>query len=991
MLLPPRFVPRLGAILAPVLLATTLPAAPTAYYVNASSVADGGPLYAGIGSGAVGNLRYCIAQANENGNPEGSVITITNANTTLVAPLPPIKASVIIQSEINGGLGYGPNTIDAASKGRVFFIDVPNSGVALYDLVLRNGLAKGGAGSGGGAGGGGGAGMGGAIFVNDGSIYVVRTSFINSSAVGGAGGDSFSAGPGDGGGGGLGAMGGFQNGGGGGYYGVGAPGGNTQGGGPYGGGGGGGIWAPGGNGSTGGGGGGGLLAGGSAIFSNPGAGGFGNGGNGGVSDAAGAAGGTGGGGGGSGTISQNGSGANGGAGGQFGGGGGGSITGGTGGDFGGGGAGKTNGGQGGFGGGGGAGLHAGNGGYGGGAGGFRPGGTGRPGGAYGGGSGGLFNGAQTSPGGGGGALGGAFFVRRGILNLVDCGLPTGAVTGGIGGISAATGTRGGNGGTAGQVYFLYGGRTLLTHNTDASIDIPIHGDAGNLTKSGTAVLTLTTPNSYGGYTEALLGTLRLTGSGTLGSNMAPLYVQHEATLDLAGASASAGLVTVVGGGRIINSSGAPATLTVGAGNVSGGYQNGPMTGNLGLIKVGGGSHTLRGAKTYTGSTIVSAGTLILDTTNTPSGPILANTPSVSIAAGGSINLDGSNYNAIAPNTPVTVAGLLYSLAPSSHTLNALTIDGASIKSIGTNPQYGNYSIDAGTWTSSGTSLIDATEVQLINNPGTPTFQVASGTLTISSRLTDHDFRSGAYQRSGGLTKSGPGTLVLSGANTFTGGAFVNAGTLIVAASGTLGNVGGTTIGSGATLDVTAFGASGFPLAGGRTLTNNGTVLGILAVTGLLQGDGSFQGGLVINAGATVSRSAGTLNVTGSITNNGTLRLANGAVLNAGGVTSFVNNGIVDLITAGPGSTLPTITGPGLVLTAESVKVKTVGRAGGSVTVTIDGYTGHTYTLQRTTALGTAFAAVPGLPTQTGATGATLTFTDPDAPVGEVFYRVLVNP
>lgn len=112
---------------------------------------------------------------------------------------------------------------------------------------------------------------------------------------------------------------------------------------------------------------------------------------------------------------------------------------------------------------------------------------------------------------------------------------------------------------------------------------------------------------------------------------------------------------------------------------------------------------------------------------------------------------------------------------------------------------------------------------------------------------------------------------------------------------------------------------------------------------------------------------------------------------ASGVTSFVNHGVLDLITAGPGTTLPIITGPGLVLTAESVRVKTASRVGGSATITLDGYTGHTFELQRTESLTAAFASVPGVATQPGATGSTLTFVDPAAPTGGVFYRVLVSP
>ena len=56
---------------------------------------------------------------------------------------------------------------------------------------------------------------------------------------------------------------------------------------------------------------------------------------------------------------------------------------------------------------------------------------------------------------------------------------------------------------------------------------------------------------------------------------------------------------------------------------------------------------------------------------------------------------------------------------------------------------------------------------------------------------------------GGLTKLGPGTLTLSGANTYVGATVVSDGTLALSSSGSIASSSGIAISGGATFDVTA--------------------------------------------------------------------------------------------------------------------------------------------------------------------------------------------
>ena len=59
--------------------------------------------------------------------------------------------------------------------------------------------------------------------------------------------------------------------------------------------------------------------------------------------------------------------------------------------------------------------------------------------------------------------------------------------------------------------------------------------------------------------------------------------------------------------------------------------------------------------------------------------------------------------------------------------------------------------------------------------------------------------SGDINGDGTLVKAGPGTLILSGSDTYMGGTVVNAGTLIVASNAGLPNGTSLTIGAGGTL------------------------------------------------------------------------------------------------------------------------------------------------------------------------------------------------
>ncbi len=875
---------------------------------------DAGAYGTGVGAGLAGDLRYCLVQANAN---PGSVITV-GQSVFLNQALPIIRVNVVIQ-----GPPGAPATIDAQGKGRIFFVDSNGEGVYLTDLLLKNGLAKGGAGDIGGPGGGGGAGMGGAIFVNSGNLIATRVAFAGNSAVGGAGSGGGAKNTGGGGGGGAGdgpgkSGGGSMLGGGGGFRGE-AEGGYFVSSAGYtgGGGGGGGLIGNGGAGFQTTGGGGGAIGDGAVGTASPGAGGAGGGGAGGSTNQSGGAGGTNGGGGGSGT-----SGGNGGNGGKFGGGGGGFGNGGSGGDFGGGGGGLLQGGAGGFGGGGGGGTaQGGTGGFGGGGGAGNSNGGG--GGPYGG-SGGKWGFDNFSGGGGGGGgLGGTAFVRGGTLWLTDCSLPTGSsVQGGAGGGGNPPASfPGGPGAAAGAEYFLYGGETNFVTSSDATIAFGIPGVGATVRKQGNAKLTLTGANNYGTQTNVLAGTLQIGDGGTSGSIIGNVSTDASLVFNRSDDIAFPGAI-------------------VGSGS---------------LTKLGAGTLTLSGVNTYSGGTNVSAGTVKL--------------------AGATLNMVYTALS-LAPGTTLNAANP----ANNAHTLSSLSLNGGSLRASGaesptgwgssTITTYGNFVFQQAsvsvTQTTATASEIGNAVVQL---RGVATFNIGSGALLTedaSSKLTNADYNTAtsSYGSVGGLTKQGTGTLMLNGANTYTGATTISAGTLRAGNLAALGS-GPVAVGSGATL------------------------------TGAV----SLNGQLSVASGGLVKLTAGTLSAKAGLINNGVIRVAQGAALAVSGAP-FTNNGVLDVMT-GSFTAANGFTNNGVVYDSSVIRAESInyGGAGNPVSISIAGYPGHSYRLLKSAALTTTFTPA-GLPDQSVAENTAsnpappptvLTFTDTDPSAGQGFYRIVVDP
>nr|WP_281375118.1 S8 family serine peptidase [Methylobacterium fujisawaense] len=179
----------------------------------------------------------------------------------------------------------------------------------------------------------------------------------------------------------------------------------------------------------------------------------------------------------------------------------------------------------------------------------------------------------------------------------------------------------------------------------------------------------------------------------------------------------------------------------------------------------------------------------------------------------------------------------------------------------------------------------------LSGPGT--LQIDGGTSTFAGPIADGS-------QPGVFVKTGPGTAILSAANTVTGGALVGAGTLTLTATGSLAapvrigpaasllNAG---LVSGGVGNLGVLGNSG-TIAGGLAnaglALNTGTITGGVANTGSLGNSGALAGG-VANTGSLASSGA----LAGGLTNTGTVLASagriDGAIANNAGLLAVSGN------------------------------------------------------------------------------------------------------
>jgi fibronectin-binding autotransporter adhesin len=313
-----------------------------------------------------------------------------------------------------------------------------------------------------------------------------------------------------------------------------------------------------------------------------------------------------------------------------------------------------------------------------------------------------------------------------------------------------------------------------------------------------------------------------------------------------------------------------ATITVDAGGITASAVT--LTNSAASVTLGGGK--------LTGTTLSkSGGALLMSNTEnsfvglTNSDGTLTSTGTLTTSAGvtasgGTVNLNGANNI----NGGLLVSGGTVALgATSTLSSDSITVSSGSLE-VGANANNGGLTISGGSITGSGT---------LTNT------SVSATGGTIASSLAG----------TGGLTKTGAGTLNLNNSvNSFTGGVFVTEGTLV---AGTANNLAGESVTvNGGTLDIGGVNnaATSVALSSGAITGTTGTLTTALTATVATNVTASVSA-ILAGSGGLTKNGSGTLSLSGANTYTGTTTV-NGGTLETVGNEVLANAGTVSLVNAG---------------------------------------------------------------------------------------------
>jgi autotransporter-associated beta strand protein len=505
------------------------------------------------------------------------------------------------------------------------------------------------------------------------------------------------------------------------------------------------------------------------------------------------------------------------------------------------------------------------------------------------------------------------------------------------------------------------------------------GGTGTLTKDGTGTLSLrgTAANTYSGGTTIDGGTLTL-GSGAsqdaLGSGA--VTVNSGGSLQLwinPGGSYTIDNAFTMDGGTVYSQDGqynltGAMTLNAGGGTLGGTWDNkylqvsGVISGSGALtIEDFPSSQTgdviLSASNNYSGGTIVNGGTLTL----TDAGRIGGG--GLTVNSGGTVSVANNDYNSIGGALTVNEGGNLStdSTGNNAHNIAGITLNGGTLSSSGNTYSEGNW-IFNGDVTVGGSALSTISGYAVGSKSGGGTYNVAdsvagSGTdLLVTANMVDAS--GGSY-----LTKTGAGTMTVTGAISYTGETNINGGVLeIESVSGWKGvDTSAFNINNGSTLLFTRNGGNGFVLnaddainfgsSGGGTLDTNvassnnfvvrGTTFTTQGGTGnTIQGsfnmdagdvtfnvaDGTDASDLTVsavlgNAAGIVKQGAGTMELTGVNTYSGattisagTLEIGGSGQLDSGSYAQAIaNNGTFNYNSSADQTLSGLISGSGAVV------------------------------------------------------------------------------
>ena len=531
--------------------------------------------------------------------------------------------------------------------------------------------------------------------------------------------------------------------------------------------------------------------------------------------------------------------------------------------------------------------------------------------------------------GSGGIRGGVPITKSssGTLTLVNTGGNVlGAITVNAGTVQIGDNATANSGAMTATSISLASGATFIFNQPDANAFTGVISGSGSIVHSGSGTTMLSGTNTYAGNTTISNGTVKATNNGSLGALPGgTVTISGTGSLDVGGFSTADAANF---GQKQFNISGAGPSAAVGVLTNSSSvnrqinvFQKVTLTGDA---TIGGpGRFDVRSpTATPTAAQLDLAGFTLTKVGTGTFGLVRADaTPGNIHIVGGILNIEASSN--------ITGAG-------------TITIDA------GTTGQFNNY-----TGTTSrdialnGGTLTDVTQTAATTVASNINLGAASTLNAISpGGLMFTGVISGAV--GAGVTKTGTGLLVLSGANTYSGVTIVNSGTLSVGSSSNLGDASATNsiaFGGGATLlatgTINSAGRS-IALSAAGTINTNGSD----AIFGAVDGTGAFtktgagsltvnhvvSGNLTVNAGTLtmvpdssavgVSHVAG-LSIVGAKLDLGANKLITttpvGAVTGATYAGGNLYDGVTGMIQSGRGNPTasPTWGGPSGIITSQT--------------------------------------------------------------------------
>lgn len=502
-----------------------------------------------------------------------------------------------------------------------------------------------------------------------------------------------------------------------------------------------------------------------------------------------------------------------------------------------------------------------------------------------------------------------------------------------------------------------------------------NGGTGGLTKTNTTgILGLSGANTYSGDTTISGGTLQLGNVAAIpsGSGKGNLTLSAGSILDLNNLSPTVNGLSGSGVVTNLNAAAVPVTFTAGGNDATSSFggiiQDG--NGSTAFTKIGTGTLTLGGLNTYSGDTIISGGVLQLGIASAlPSGVGKGN-----IALNGTLDLAGftTTVNGLSGSGNVTnssgTAVILSAGANdqsgsfSGNLQDGLGSVGLTKIGVGTLTLSGNNTYSGATKISTGTisvgssTALSATSTVTIGSVGfldvngynvTIDGLLGTGTLNnngaspsllnagVGGASTDFNGVIADGTNTIALTKSGAGTLTLTGVNTYSGTTTISNGTVSVANPGVGGNLGTASsaviLGDASNKGILSYtGNADLNFTRGFTVNAGGGEMDITSVGKTL----NIQTGGIVTTGTFTVGGAGNANVSSVISGSGGFTKANTGNLVLSSVNTYtgdttISSGILQVTNTGA---IPSDSGKGNVVVNGSLDVN-------NLSLTVNGLSG----------------------------------------------------